>query len=300
MTEPDYEQDRLIRLLAPVYHVPASAQRASGEAATALMEGIMQDFENTSATPVKRMSWILRHRRLAIAVPTVAAVAAVALAISAALPAGSGPIGPAPAHALQITKDDAYVSIKIKDTLADPERYRKELAKYNLNVELTLAPAAPEQVGRVIFTEEGDSGLEYIEAPGDCTANGNCSVGIKIPVDFKSYAKIVIGRTPMPGEEIEGGSPEVKAQARDLVGRTVADALEILASNGQTASYRVGWESIEAPADKVPTDWIVVDAIPMPNKVIALWVTADGKHPKKQDSSSGGPSAQPVEPTITS
>ncbi|GAB3845970.1 hypothetical protein GCM10029963_25070 [Micromonospora andamanensis] len=263
----------------------------------------MQDFETTTALPVRRASWIARHRRLAIAVPTVAAVAALAFGISAVLPGGSGSVGPAPAQAdaLQITKDDRYINIKIKDPIADPQRYRQELSKYNLNVELTLVPATPDHVGKVIFSEVGDSagGLEYIEAPGDCTANGNCSVGIKVPMTFTSYAKIVIGRTAKPGEHIEGGSAENDAQARELVGKTVADALKILASKDQAASYRVGWESIEVPAENVPTHWIVYDSAPLSNKVVALWVSVDGKEPKNSNPSDSGPAPQPVQPTST-
>ncbi|MET7952309.1 hypothetical protein [Micromonospora sp. NPDC005324] len=305
MAEPDNQQDHLIRLLAPVHHLPPSAQSPSGSAATLLLKGIMHDFETTTATSAKRAPWLARHRRLAIAVPAVAAAAALAFGISAALPADSGPAGPAPAQAaaLQITKDDTYINIKIKDPIADPQRYRKELATYNLNVELTLAPAAPRNVGKIIFSEVGDTAggvhIEYIEAPGDCTAGGNCTVGIKVPVTFKSYARIVIGRTAMPGEEIEGGSPEDNAQARDLAGKTVADTLKILASRGQTASLRVGWESIETPAEKVPTHWIVYDAAPLPNNVFALQVSADGKPPKNPHPSDGGPTPQPVQPTNT-
>lgn len=299
MTESRDQQDHLIRLLAPVHHVPSSAQSPSGDAATILLEGIMQSAEATPARPVERAAWFARHRRLAIAVPTVAAAAALAFGISAALPTGSGPVGPAPAQALQITKDDGYLIIKIKDPSADPQRYREELAKYNLNIKLTLVPAAPDQVGRIIFSDEGEPAggpkLEWIEAPGDCTANG-CLVGIKVPVTFKSYANVVFGRTAKPGEYIEGGSPEDNARARELVGKTVSEALKILASRGQAPSYRVGLESIDTPAEKVPANWIVYDAAPLPDKVVALWVSADGKAPKNPNPSGVNPSVR-VTPT---
>jgi len=52
-----------------------------------------------------------------------------------------------------------------------------------------------------------------------------------------------------------------------------------LASRGQTASYRVGPQNRDAPAGEVPGDWYVYDVAPLPNKVVALWVSADGKEP---------------------
>ncbi|GAA2629646.1 hypothetical protein GCM10010399_71930 [Dactylosporangium fulvum] len=208
MTDTDDRQDHLIRLLVPTHHVPPSTQGPSGEAATALLEGILR-AEAAPTRHGRQVSWFARHRRLAVAVPTVAAAAVLAFGVSAALPTGSGPVGPAPAQALQITEDGGYIVIRIKDPVADPRRYREELARHHLDIDLSLAPAAPDHVGRVIFAEVGDIGdgpdLEWIEAPGNCTANGNCSAGIKVPVTFTSYAKIVIGRTALPGEEIEGG-----------------------------------------------------------------------------------------------
>jgi len=290
MTENDHQHDHLVRLLAPIHHLPPSAQNPFGDAANELLENIMRNVEATTPTPAKRRSWLARHRWPVIAVPTVAAAAGLAFVISAALPTGSGPVGPAPAQAqaLQITKADGYIIIKIKDPVADPQRYREELAKYNLNIELTLAPAAPDQVGRIIFSEIGDTAggpnLEWIEAPGDCTANGNCSVGIKVPVTFKSCATIVIGRTAKPGEYIEGGgSPDgISPKDRVLIDKSVAEVRKILASRGQTADYRVsnGRESINAPAENVPANWIVYDVASLPDNVVALWVSADGKAPE--------------------
>jgi len=303
MTETDHQHDHLIRLLAPIHHLPPSAQNPTGGAASELLENIMRNVAATTPTPAKRRSWLTRHRRLVIALPTVAAAAALAFGISAALPTGSGPVGPAPAQALQITKDNSYIIIKIKDPGADPQRYREELAKYNLNIELTLAPATPDQVGRIIFSEIGDTAggpdLEWIEAPGDCTANGNCSVGIKVPITFKSYAKIVIGRTAKPGEYIEGGgSPDgASPQDKALIGKSVAEVRKILASRGQTASYRVGWQSLDTPAEKVPANWIVYDAASLPDNVVALWVSADGKAPTNPNPYPSGP--RPVQPTST-
>lgn len=64
-----------------------------------------------------------------------------------------------------------------------------------------------------------------------------------------------------------------------LVGKRVSEVRELLAANGQTATYRVGFASLEAPADKVPGSWYVYDVAPLANNVVVLWVSADGKEP---------------------
>jgi hypothetical protein len=297
MNEHDHQQDHLIRLLAPTSHLSPSAQSPYGDAANELLENILRNTEAPAREPVKHQSWLARRRWPVVAVPTVAVAAALAFAVGALLPNGSGPVGPAPAQALQITEDDGYIIIKINDPVADPQRYREELARHHLDIELILAPVEADQVGKVIFAEisetSGGASLEWIEAPGDCTANGNCSAGIKVPVTFTSYAKIVIGRTAQPGEEIEdGGSPDgASAADRVLIGKSVAQAREILASRGRTATYRVGNGSFTAVADDVPATWIVYDVATLSGNVVALWVSADGVAPKGSNPS--------MNPTVT-
>ena len=269
--------DELVRRLAPRYELPAAAATPDEE----LLHRIV------GHQPARRASWFSR-RRLAFAVPAVAGLAAAVLAVVAFLPA-SGPVGPAPAQALSVAQRDGYLDIRIVDPVADPQRYRDELAKYGLNIELTLAPAAPDQVGRVIFSEYGDTGngpsIVVIEAPGNCTANGDCSVGIRVPLDFRSYARIVIGRTPKPGEEIEGDAPvltpQVQQQLHGLVGKRVSDARAQLTAMGWTADYRVGADDHRAEAGEVPGTWYVYQVAPLSGRVAVLWVSENGKEPDR-------------------
>lgn len=182
-------------------------------------------------------------------------------------------------QALEITTDDQYVEIAIKDPLADPDRYRAEVAEYGFDIQLNFAAAYPEKVGTVIFMEVGDTGtaptVEVIEAPGDCAADGDCSVVIRVPVGFNSYANIVFGRTPLPDESFEGDAPvltpEEDQRLAELVGMRVSDARAILIEWGWTAEYRVGDESREATADQVPGDWYVTDMAPLDRGLVVLW-----------------------------
>lgn len=294
MNDADEQQDRLIRLLSPELRIPRSVSEPTGPAADELRQLILgvstvstvadiakqQDVQPTRAA-APRKSWIQRWR-LALAVPAVAGLGALAFAVTAVLPE-SAPVGPEPAQAntLQVTRTNSYLDIKILDPVADPQRYKAELARHGLNIDLKLAPAAPDQVGRVIFQEDDGASIKTVEAPGDCSANGNCSVAVRVPLDYKGYAQIVFGRTPKPGETVEGDAPvltdQQKADLKALEGKRVSEVRQLLTARGQTATYRVGSDNREATADQVPASWYVYDVAPLANNVVVLWVSADGK-----------------------
>lgn len=280
------EQDELIQRVAATYHLPESVATPTSPAAEELLDMIMKTSESVviPARPVRRTPFWSRRRLL------VGATAMAALAITAGiLLPPDRPGGPAPAQAvaLEIATDGDYLEISINDPVADAERYRAELAEHGLDIELSLAPADPDRVGRVIFQEVGDTGtgptLEVIEAPGDCGADGSCSVVIRVPVAFSSYAHIVLGRTPLPGEGgVEGATgdapvltPEESQRIASLIGMRVAEARTALAESGWTADYRVGDDSRAATADEVPDDWYVTDAAPVGGGVIVLWADPD-------------------------
>ena len=290
MTDVDEQQDHLIRLLSPTVHVPPSAHEAG--------EALLRDIVHTQAAePRASGPW---RRRLLVGVPVVAGLAAAALVVSALLPSSApvGPIGPAPAKAaLTITEDAGFLVVTIKDPAADPQRYRDELAKHGLNIKIELVPADPGDVGKVVFSEIGDTAggpdLVSIEDPGRCTANGSCAVGFKVPLTFKSYAVFAFGRTPLPGEFVEGGSAEQNADARKLVGKRVSEVRRLLKAQGKSAEYRVGFDSLAATEDQVPGDWIVYDTAPISNTVIVLWVSQDGKAPVRPRPSGSFQAPQP-------
>ncbi|MEJ3747816.1 hypothetical protein WEI85_31545 [Actinomycetes bacterium KLBMP 9797] len=294
MNDADEQQDRLVRLLSPEIRIPRSVSEPTGPAADELRQlilgvstvSIVSDVaKQPDAQPVSvvaaRRSWIQRWR-LALAVPAVAGLGALAFAVAAVLPE-STPVGPEPAQAntLQVTRNDGYLDIKILDPVADPQRYKAELAKHGLNIDLKLAPAAPDQVGRVIFQEDDGASIKTVEAPGDCSANGNCSVAVRVPLDYKGYAQIVFGRTAKPGETVEGDAPVLSEQQtadlKALVGKRVSEVRQLLTARGQTATYRVGSDNREATADQVPASWYVYDVAPLANNVVVLWVSEDGK-----------------------
>jgi hypothetical protein len=276
MTDPD----RMIQLLSPDLDIPHTAADPTGPAADDLLRRV-----TSTPAPAHRRPWGVR---LAVGGSLVTGLAAAVVAASLWLPESS-PTGPAPARAaaLQIESGDGYLEIRIQDPAADPQRYREELAARGLDIEISLAAAEPGDVGRVIFQEDDIRGIEPVEAPGNCTAQGNCGVGVRVPLSYRGHARIVFGRAPLPGESVEGDSPVLtptqKGQLQALVGKRVSEARRQLRANGQTASYRVGPKSLEAPASQVPGTWIVFDTAPLTGDVVVIWASPDGREPDYDD-----------------
>lgn len=294
------EQDELVRRLAAVHHLPESVAPPTSPAAEELLDMIMKtsDAEVVPAATVHRRTPWWSRRRLLIGASAVAALAiTLGMVVSANGPGAPAPredSGPASAQdnrqdpplqlqALEITTEGDYVEIAIIDPVAGPERYSAEIAEHGFDIQLNLAPAYPENVGRVIFMEVGDTGggptVDVIEAPGDCAADGECSVVIRVPVGFSTYANIVFGRTPLPADTFEGDAPvltpEEDQRLAELVGMRISDARAALIEWGWTAEYRVGDESREATADEVPGDWYVTDMTPASRGVVVLWAGPD-------------------------
>jgi hypothetical protein len=213
----------------------------------------------------------------------VSTVAAVAFGVAVLPPDRTSPVGPAPAQAqaLAFTESGGFLEIRIKDPAADPRRYRREIADRGLDIQLKLAPARPDQIGRVVFVGESAPGLETLEQPGYCSESGNCSVGVRVPANYHGTAVIVFGRAARPGEEIPGGTTDERALAEQLEGRTVSDMKRILAAAGKSPSYRTGPVPVGTPAEQIPDAWIVIDATPVPGDVVLVWVSADGKVPPR-------------------
>ncbi|GAA4502522.1 hypothetical protein GCM10023191_054200 [Actinoallomurus oryzae] len=188
-------------------------------------------------------------------------------------------VAPAPprvqAAALSFTRKGGYLTVKVTDPVADPARYKKEFAAHGLNVDLRLEPGPARKAGSVIFLEDDGGGrVKTISAPGHCGSE-TCEVGIKIPLTYKAFVRVVFGRTARPGEHYNTGPGDTPGEGvglSDVRGRTVADVLAEARrrhiggigyryqptrpdEQGDRQPYPMG-----VPADKVKGDWRVYDA----------------------------------------
>jgi len=204
-------------------------------------------------------------------------------------------VPPAPprvqAAALSFTRHGGYLTVQVKDPVADPARYKKEFAARGLNVDLTLRPVARRKAGTVVFLEDdGDGKVQTILARGRC-GTVTCGVGVRIPLKYRAYVRVIFGRTARPGEFYDTGPGDTPGEGvglSDVRGRTVADVLaEARRKHLSHIEYRyqpVGHERrggeqpypMGVPADKVKGDWRVYTALAGSHGEVIMFVHPAG------------------------
>ncbi|MUL43041.1 hypothetical protein FZ103_18010 [Streptomonospora sp. PA3] len=278
-------------------------------AARELRAAITEKNEEPAVAPKRTV------RRLLIAVPVAAVLAAGGVAATALMPASApGPVAPQEAAALEIDVADGVVVAEVKDPTADPQRYAEEFAEHGLKVDLSLVPASPSMVGKLVYLDSDmksqnrdDRDVEVIESPEQCTPDGGCPVGVRIPEGYRNHVQLVFGRAPGDGEKYEAtGAEDTKGQ--DLVGMTVAEAELVLRNRGlAVAEYRVekpapaggapapspsaagasdgpppqqpedaGQQSVVEKAQEVPDDYVVRDVQPWGPGEVLLFTGESG------------------------
>jgi hypothetical protein len=134
----------------------------------------------------------------------------------------------------------------------------------------------------VIF-EEGPA--KIVTAPGHCGTK-TCDIGIKIPLGYKGFVRVVFGRTALPGEHYNTGPGDTPGEGvglSNVKNRTVADVLaEAKRKHISDISYRYEDHGSDKPysnglpADKVQSDWYVHDAVAGDGDEVIIFV---GPHP---------------------
>jgi hypothetical protein len=231
------------------------------------------------AGPLARAGGRQRRWRRAslIALPAAAAVAIGAFAaVSAGHPADrSATPGPgslrADPHALAFTTSDGYITVIVRDPLADQASYNAEFKARGLDVTLSLVPVSPSLVGTVVEISTGgpdEDAVTTITAKGRCWTGGGgaeCPVGLRIPDGYRGQAAIVFGRAARPGEQYASAAP-VDAPGEAMYGlnwrgQTVATVLAMLRPRHVTALFQL--ESTGTMlGPQVPATWYVDDGVP--------------------------------------
>ncbi|WP_371778515.1 hypothetical protein [Streptosporangium subroseum] len=176
--------DDVVRRLAP----------GSGPGLTAGARETMYKIMDEEPAPAAfRRRW-----RPLLALPIAVGALVAALAVPLAF-------GPASASALDIKEEGGYYFIEVKDMLAKPEVYDKQLRGAGLDVKLRLLPATPGLVGSLSSDARPGNpakpdGVEVIDRPGECGTPFGCPIGIKVRKDFTGSADVFLGREARPGE----------------------------------------------------------------------------------------------------
>jgi len=249
-----------------------------------------------------------RRRIALVAAPLAAGLAAAAIVLatqgqSAAPPRASHPGSAQLAAALSFTTSGGYITVIVRDPLADPSRYRAEFAAHHLHVTLTLVPASPSIVGTLVsFSEPASGGIVPITAQGTCHTGGGgsaCPVGVRIPVGFHGQAELVFGRAAKPGEQYESTAP-VTAPGEAMHGMrfqglTVARVLAMLRQRDVTVPvYHYDDDGYGKLLRSVPGSWYVYDADPWAPQQVTLSVGPVWPQPTTGKPAPGTPIPSPT------
>jgi hypothetical protein len=220
-------------------------------------------------------------RRWLIATPLAAGLAAAALIVAALVvpghqagsprPASRGASARVSAQALSFVTSDGYITVIVRNPLADPSRYRAEFAAHHLNITLRLVPASPSLVGTVVYTgQSAGPAITPITARGQCYTGGGgsaCPVGVRIPADFRGQAELVFGRAARPGERYEttaaATAPGEVMHGLRFQGQTVSKVLAMLRERDVTVPvFNYASQGYARNLSHVPGTWYVYDATP--------------------------------------
>jgi len=172
-------------------------------AAQALLEEVVtiDELQRASDAPGRsRIPHTGRPRRRARFALAAAAAAVVAVAAGFAFAAEVHHAPPAPAP-VAFRNSGGYIVATVVNPNAAAQELQAAFAAHNLNIHLKLAPVSPGMVGSVVYMGTmGPSEIGTLSGAGSAGPGGSQPIGLLIPVGFKAYAEIVLGRAAKPGE----------------------------------------------------------------------------------------------------
>ncbi|GAA4636906.1 hypothetical protein GCM10023196_088530 [Actinoallomurus vinaceus] len=215
-------------------------------------------------------------------------IAAAGVAGTITLTGSGNPVGLA--AAVQITRKPTYYEARIVDPQAARKRFKAAFARYGLHIDVWLQPVSPHIVGTIVFEDQDEraqqsesegAGIKMIYDRACRTASGaDCSIGLRVPLNFKGHAIVQIGRKAKPGEPYTTTSP--KDAVQDLNDLTVAQAEAALARKGlRVGLYNVYWPrwGTSLPRTRIPSQWKVSGAGPYSPGTVRLAIDAQGPMP---------------------
>ncbi|GIJ56285.1 hypothetical protein [Virgisporangium aurantiacum] len=180
----------------------------SDPAARALFDTIVTDTDHVAA---RRFT----GRRIVL-------VAAAVVVVGAAAVFGPGLLGDRPGgaasyanDAIDIRREGRFLVARIKDPLADRERFTEAFRAVGKKVTITLVPVSPRYVGQLLSSGSSANRTTHVETEFEPTGGGRvdcaveplrCTLTIRISIDTTSTVQYTFGRAARPGEALQDPS----------------------------------------------------------------------------------------------
>ena len=228
--------------------------------------------------------------RWLIGVPLAAGLAAGVLIVTSLGRPGQhlGPVnvGPPQAHAqvLSFTRHGGYITVIVRDPLADPARFRAEFAAHHLNISLILEPASPSVVGYAteytVSAHDADKIKLITVDRSKCYTSDTgavCPVGVRVSVNFHGRAVLEFGRAARPGEKYvattSAFAPGEAMHGMHVKGKTIAHVeRELRGRHVSVARFYIETEAGETVARSAPGGYFVYDADPWAPGQVMMYV----------------------------
>jgi hypothetical protein len=226
-----------------------------------------------------------------------AVIAFIALAASG-VRIGSVHVGAQRAQALSFTRRHGEVTIIVRNPLASPATFRRELTQHRLHIQLQLVDGSPSIVGTLNYIgENANAAVRVIQAKGRCRLSATrdyCPVGVRVPVGYHGTVSLSFVIPTPPGTPYETSGP-VTAPGESMhglhyLGLTVAQVLTMLQrrhvrvqSYRHTTHHGQAAETHVSHSAQVPRTWRVFNAVGYAAHEVILFVgrsaTAQGFKP---------------------
>lgn len=241
-----------------------------------------------------RPAWVGLGRDRPVRTAAVGALLIAVIAVITLAASGSriGPVhvGAQPAQALSFTRRGGQLTVIVRNPLASPATFQRELTDHHLHIHLQLIKGSPSIVGTVAYIgENSDRGaVQVIQAKGRCRISATrdyCPVGVRVPAGYRGSMSLgFVVPTPAGTPYETSGSATAPGEALHGLhyrGLTVSQVLAILrrrhvhvqsyrhtTHHGRTADTHL------LPSAQVPHTWRVYQAIPYAPHEVILFVAA--------------------------
>ncbi|MFB9882638.1 hypothetical protein ACFFMN_32395 [Planobispora siamensis] len=252
--------------------------------------------------------------RLATGAVVLAGVVAAAVLGPSLVPGGGAGAKSYASAAIDIVQEGRNWVARIKDPLAEHERYREGFASLGLDVTLELVPASPGLVGQPVAPVFDPGGPMTFESSGEFSAGvepegctpgtPGCLLVFRVPVGLAEKVRTQLGRPARPGEPYQTDSPathrgevlegvtvkdrtvaqvlaDVRERDLDVVFRRVRSDPDSTTSNFYDGKAKQAFQLSYEPvsADAVGQDWLVWEARAVSDRTVMLEVTPEPLKP---------------------